>query len=197
MQTERVELCLDVFQVRRFFMRAKNKLVKTGKFLLDVLEIHLPSLLFMTLFICFLIGIVCRYILKDPQAWTFEMSTICYLWVAVLSWGIAHRMDDNVVFDMLYNKLSPTVQCLLRLISNLLIAVTAAVLIGPSLEYLESLFGLTTQTIKLPRFLVFVPFTVSFISATVRSIYNFVLDICSIKDKTYKQKYGKTEEKVA
>lgn len=175
-------------------MNKNRKLAAVGKILLDVLEIYIPVLMFLTLFVCFLLGIVFRYVFKNPQSWTFEISSICYLAVGVLSWGIAHRTDDNVVFDMLYNKLSPKSKCILRVVNNLLIAVVAALLIVPSIKYVQSMAGLTAQTMPIPRGLIFVPFTVSFISAMVRSIHRLVLDILAIKHGDYLQKYGKKED---
>ena len=172
----------------------KDKLKKIGKKLLNVLEIDIPAILFLILFVCFLLGIVFRYILKDPRSWTFELSTICYLAVGVLSWGIAHRTDDNVVFDMLYNKLRPKTQCILRIITNVLIAVTAALLIMPSIEYIKSMEGLSAQTMPIPRGVIFVPFTVSFVMATIRSVCRLVLDVLALKNGDYAQKYGKKED---
>lgn len=171
----------------------KNKLKKAGRILLDVLEIYLPALMFLMLFACFIIGIVFRYVFKNPQSWSFELSSICYLAVGVLSWGIAHREDDNVVFDMFYIKLSPKAQCVLRIVTNVLISIVAAMMIMPSINYIQSMKGLTAQTMPIPRGLIFIPFTISFMTATVRSAYRSVLDIIALKNGDYTQKYGKKE----
>ena len=175
-------------------MNKNKKAAALGKTLLNILEIYIPAVMFMVLFVCFLIGIVFRYVLDNPQSWTFELSSICYLAVGVLSWGIAHRTDDNVVFDMLYVKLSPKMQCILRMVTNLLIAAVAAVLVWPSIEYIQEMKGLTAQTMPIPRGLIFVPFTVSFVSAAIRSTYRLVMDILAFKNKDYTQNYGKKEE---
>ena len=171
----------------------KEQLKKIGTVMLNILEVYIPVLLFLVLFVCFLLGIFFRYVLKNPQAWTFELCTICYLAVGVLSWGIAHRTDNNVVFDMLYNKLNVKTQCILRLITNLVIFITAAVLIKPSVDYIQSMAGMPAQTMPIPRGIIFVPFTVSFVVATFRSIYRLVLDILAIKNGSYVQEYGKKE----
>ena len=171
----------------------KNNLKKIGKVLLDVIEIYIPAVLFLVLFLCFLLGIFFRYVLKNPQSWTFELSTICYLAVGVLSWGIAHRNDDNVVFDMLYNKLSLKTQCIFRIVGNLVIVLTAIVLIKPSIDYIQSMQGMKAQTMPIPRGIIFVPFTVSFVVATVRSTCRLVLDSMAIKNGAYTQSYGKKE----
>lgn len=171
----------------------KKSIKKAAKILLDILEIHIPSILFLVLFACFLLGIFFRYVLRNPQSWTFELSTICYLAVGVLSWGVAHRTDENVMFDMLYLKLSPKTQCIMRLISNVLITVTAALLIEPSFTFMMSMAGLKAQTMPIPRGLIFLPFMISFVMASARSLYRLVLDILALKNKDYSQNYGKKE----
>ena len=173
---------------------SKKRLVKIGKVMLNILEIYLPAVLFIILFVCFLIGVFSRYVLRNPQAWTFELSTMCYLAVGVLSWGIAHRTDDNVVFDMLYNKLSKRVQCILRVITNLTIVVTAALLIHPSIVYIQSMAGMSAQTMPIPRGIIFVPFVISFVAAVLRSAYRLVLDLIAFKNGDCIQVYGKKEE---
>lgn len=176
-------------------MKNKKKITAVGKILLDVIEIYLPAVMLMVLFACFLIGIIARYVFKNPQSWTFEMSSICYLAVGVLSWGIAHRTDNNVVFDMLYNTVSEKTRCIFRIITNLLMAVVAGLIIWPSIVYVQSMEGLTAQTMPIPRGLIFVPFTISYVAATVRSIYRLVLDVLAFKNGDYIQKYGKEEER--
>lgn len=174
----------------------KNNSIKwslIGKLALDILEKYIPSVMFLALFVSFLLGVFFRYVLNDPQSWTFEVSSICYLAVAVLGWGIAHRTDDNVVFDMLYNILSAKVQCILRIVTNITIAVVAVLMIVPTINYLVDMKDLTTQIIKIPRYLVFLPFLISFISATIRSVYRLVLDIRAMRKQDYVQHYGVKE----
>ena len=175
-------------------MKTKNQWKKMGKFLLDLLEIYIPVSLFLVLFVCFLLGILFRYFLKAPQSWTFELSSICYLAVGILSWGVCQRSEEHIVFDMLYNKVSEKTQCLIRVVNNLVIALVALLLIVPSINYLQSLQGLKAQTLPIPRFLIFVPFTISFVSAALRSGYRFVIDLRGYLKHEYKVQYAVKEE---
>lgn len=170
-----------------------NLLKKVGKFLLNMLEVYIPTIMFLVLFVCFLIGILFRYVFENPQSWTFELSSICYLAVGVLSWGLVHRGEENVVFDMLYIRMPAKIQCIMRLIGNLCITVVAAMLIMPSIEYIKSMEGLTAQTLPIPRGLIFVPFAVSFTAAAIRGAHRLVLEILALKNGDYSQKYGKKE----
>lgn len=170
----------------------KNNLTRKGYILLNILEIYIPAIMFIVLFISFILGIFFRYVLRNPQSWTFEISSISYLAVGVLSWGIAHRTDENVVFDMLYEKVSSKTQCGLRIFINLVVTIVSGVLIYPSIKYLLGMIGLTAQVINIPRFIIFIPFTISFTVATLRSCFRMLLDLKSFVSKDYVQKYGKT-----
>ena len=175
-------------------MENKKSIQKLISFINNLIEIYIPSAAFIMLFVSFIIGIIWRYILKDPQSWTFEVSSICYLAVGILSWGIAHRTEEHIVFDMLYLKCSPAVQCVMRIISNLMISITSILLIAPSVSFMEGMKNLTTQIIHIPRYLVFLPFAISFFAAFLRSGYRCALDIYAFYLKDYKQLYGKMEE---
>jgi len=175
-------------------MKRKIKVLSIGKLLENILELVIPASMFAVLFISFVLGVFFRYVLKNPQSWTFELSSICYLSVGVLSWGISHRTDDHVVFDMFYTKVSTKMQCLFRILSNLLIVFIALMLIVPSITYLQAMVGLKTEIMKIPRVIVFAPFTISFIVAVIRSTYRLILDIISFARKDYTQVYNKAKE---
>ena len=175
-------------------MKKKFGWKTVGGFLRDLIEIYIPEILFVIMFISFVLGVVFRYVFKNPQTWTFELSTICYLAVAVLAFGIAQKTDDNVVFDMLYNKLSMKTKCILRILTNVAITVVAAILIIPSITYLQSMSGLTAQVLPIPRWFIFVPFTIAFVATTARSAYRAVLDIKAFVRKDYIKNYGAKED---
>lgn len=162
-----------------------NTLKRIWKIVVDILEIYIPIALFLILFLSFVIGIVYRYFLNNPQSWTYELSSICFLGVGILSACLVTRNDEHISFDMVYEKFSSKIQCVLRIVSNCLVCITAIAITPASIEYLVDMQGLTTQIIGLPRFLVFLPFPVMFINTAVRTFYKMVLEIKSFKNKTY------------
>jgi TRAP-type C4-dicarboxylate transport system permease small subunit len=81
----------------------------------------------------------------------------------------------------------------MRMISNFLMMATAALLIVPSVNYIMSMAGLQAQTLPIPRGVIFVPFTVSFVMATARSLCRLVLDVIAFRSGDYAQSYGKKE----
>ncbi len=161
--------------------------------LLDVIEVYIPSVAFIVLFIAFLFGIIFRYVLKDPQTWTFEVSRISFLWAAILAACIADRDENHVIFDMIYVKTSLKVQCLMRIISNLLIIVFISWLTPFTVQYLMKMNTQPTSILKIPMSLVFIPFLVLFICTIVRALHRLILDIQAFRKKTYVQTYNRKE----
>jgi TRAP-type C4-dicarboxylate transport system permease small subunit len=63
---------------------------------------NIAALLVATMFVCFLVQIVARYVLNKPVGWTEELSILCWLWGIL--WGAAFVVSerDEVRFDILY-----------------------------------------------------------------------------------------------
>lgn len=172
----------------------KIRAFKPFGFLLDVIEIYIPAIMLICLFSAFIAGIVFRYILKDPQSWTFELSSISFLQIAILSACFVQREDEHIVFDMIYARRSKRVQCIMRIIGGVIVCLTASVLIPTSVSYVGTMLGLKTQIMKWPRWCVFVCFPVTFIIMDIRSFVRLVMDVRSFADKTYEKKYPGTKE---
>ena len=57
------------------------------------------------MFVVFLINIFTRYVLRNPQNWTFEFSVNSFVIVGLLGACAAYRLEDHVVFDLVYTRL--------------------------------------------------------------------------------------------
>jgi C4-dicarboxylate transporter DctQ subunit len=63
---------------------------------------NVAALMLATMFVCFLLQIVFRYVFNYPVGWTEELSILCWMWGVL--WGAAFVMRDRdeVRFDILY-----------------------------------------------------------------------------------------------
>lgn len=59
-----------------------------------------------TVFICFILQIVFRYLLNWPVGWTLEVSTLAWMWLVL--WGAAFVVTerDEIRFDIVYGAVS-------------------------------------------------------------------------------------------
>jgi TRAP-type C4-dicarboxylate transport system permease small subunit len=164
-------------------------LKKVARGFADVIEVYLPTAVFVALFLVFLTNVFCRYILKDPQNWTFEFSVYSFVVVGLLGACAAYRKEDHVIFDLVYTRLSPRGQNILRMISYVIVIAFFGVAIP---ESIVSLAGLPTVTsiMKIPERIIFMSFPVLMISTVCRSAYRLVLDIKAFRNRTYVQTYN-------
>jgi TRAP-type C4-dicarboxylate transport system permease small subunit len=170
-------------------------LKKVARCLADVLEVYLPVVVFVALFLVFLTNIFCRYILKDPQNWTFEFSTYSFVVVGLIGACTAYRKEDHVVFDLVYTRLGSKGQNILRMISYVIVIVFFLVAIPQTIVSLARL-PTVTSIMKIPERIIFMSFPVLLVSTVCRSAYRLVMDIKAFRNKTYVQSYN-TEAKEA
>jgi C4-dicarboxylate transporter DctQ subunit len=172
------------------------KLLKqAARWFVDFLEVYLPIAVFILMFIAFLVNIGFRYILRDPQNWTFEFSVYSFVVVGLLGACAAYRKEDHVTFDLLYTGLKPRGQNILRMISYLIVIASLAAIIPASVRYLLKL-PTVTSIMKIPEGIIFMSLPVLLVSTVCRSVYRLVLDVKAFRNKTYVQSYN-TEEKDA
>ena len=90
---------------------------------------NVAALLLATMFVCFLIQIVFRYVFKYPVGWTEEMSILCWLWGVL--WGAAFILTerDEVRFDIVYSNVPDG----MRRVFTVITAVALVLLYGISL----------------------------------------------------------------
>lgn len=171
-------------------------LKRVGRILADFVEVYLPITVFLMLFITFLINVVYRYILRNPQNWTFEFSIYSFVIVGLLGACAAYRKEDHVIFDLFYTKLGAKGQNILRMISYILVIVFFTIVIPKSISFLYSLHLKNTVSVimKIPVWIVFSSFPILMISTVIHSTYRLVLDVKAFINKTYEQTYN-IEEK--
>ncbi len=166
---------------------------KAVRWVIDLFEVHLPIAVFVMLFIVFLINVFFRYVIRNPQNWTFEFSVNSFVIVGLLGACTAFRREDHVVFDLLYSRISEKSKNIFRIISYVLIIIFFSMAIPGSIRYLIKLPAVTS-IMKIPLKIIFSSFPILLISTVFRSVYRLVLDIKSFKNKTYVQLYNTGEE---
>lgn len=172
------------------------KLLKSiGRGIVDFIEIYLPITVFIVMFVVFLINIFSRYVLRDPQNWTFEFSTNAFVIVGLLGACAAYRLEDHVVFDLVYVKRKPRGQALMRIASYVLVIVFLLIALPLSIRSLWNNRAVTS-IMKIPDKYIFSVLPVMMISMIARSVYRLVLDLKAFAKKSYVQTYN-TEEKDA
>lgn len=164
-------------------------LKKAVRAVADFVEVYLPIAVFVVLFLAFLTNVIFRYIIKNPQNWTFELSVNAFVIVGLLGACAAYRKEDHVVFDLLYTRLDAKGQNILRIISSVVVIVFFAIALPGSIRYLVRLPAVTS-IMRIPLRFVFLPYPILLTSMVLRSAYRLVLDIKTFRNQSYLQSYN-------
>lgn len=80
---------------------------------------NIAALLLATMFVCFLVQILFRYVFNNPVGWTEELSILCWMWGIL--WGAAFVVaeKDEVRFDIVYGSVSDGVRRAFTVITGL------------------------------------------------------------------------------
>jgi len=80
---------------------------------------NIAALLLATMFGCFIVQIVLRYVFNYPVGWTEELSILCWMWGIL--WGAAFVVTerDEVRFDILYGNVPKGVRRVFTVITGL------------------------------------------------------------------------------
>ncbi|MGB4407136.1 MAG: TRAP transporter small permease [Sphaerochaeta sp.] len=132
---------------------------KIALFLRDVMEIYIPFLSFIILFLTFILQVFFRYVVNHPLTWTQDAIVIGFCWTVILGACYTMRQKGHVQFTMLYEAYSPKVAAWARLAGNLLIVSTFILMIIPSFKYAFFLGFQKTPVLRVSYTWIFLPFT--------------------------------------
>lgn len=136
------------------------KIRQISRVLLDLVEIHLPAVAFITMFSVFFIEIVARYFFNNPLVWTYEISTLAYTWTILLGACLASRHRSHIVFDLLYEKLSDRSKLVVDILGNLLVIGLFIAALYPSWDFIRFSKVTKTPVLLIPMSIGFSPFLV-------------------------------------
>ncbi len=171
-----------------------KKINKVILFMLDTIEIYIPTICITITFISFLIQIFTRYVLRDQVEWSYEVTLIGFLWCLILSASNGSRTETHVAFTLFYDKLSNKNKLIIRLIANAVVITTFSLLLYPAWEFVSFMQIKKTSVLKIPINIVYFPFIVFTFLTLVHVLQDFIEDIYSIIKKQEKHSKGVLDE---
>lgn len=150
------------------------------KVLLDILEIYVPMLAFLCIFVCFMLQIVSRYFFT-PLMWPEELALICFLWVALLGCLYAKRDNSMVNFSLVYDMVKPKGQRWMRIVGNAFLAIIFAISFKPSLDYVLFMSYKTSGALQIPLSLAYSCYILFLIDIVIRYTIDVIVDIKGLR----------------
>ena len=169
-----------------------SRLKRAARWFADFVEVYLPIAVFVMLFLAFLTNVFFRYVVRNPQNWTFELSVNAFVVVGLVGACAAYRKEDHVVFDLLYARMNPRGQNILRMISYTIVIVFFVIALPPAIWYLVRLPSVTS-IMRIPDRYIFMSLPIPMLSTVLRSAYRLILDIKAFRNKSYVQSYNRQE----
>jgi TRAP-type C4-dicarboxylate transport system permease small subunit len=173
-----------------------SRLKQAAHWFADFVEIYLPVTVFVMLFLAFLTNVFFRYIMRNPQNWTFELSVNAFVVVGLVGACAAYRKEDHVVFDLLYARMGARGQNILRLVSYSIVIIFFLIALPPTVWYLVRLPSVTS-IMGIPDRYIFLSFPILMVSTILRSAYRLVLDVKAFRNRTYVQAYNRKDREAA
>ncbi len=131
----------------------------------------LGGLMFLCLFGVFLVQITARFGFNRPMSWTDELAVVLYLWVILWASAFMVPEREHVVFDLVWNSVSPRVQRWMRIIGHLMIGGLAALALPASSDYVHFMARESTPVLGLSFEWVFLPFLLLLLALVLRSLW--------------------------
>ena len=116
----------------------------------DLLEVHLPALIFFLLIISVVIQIFSRYVLNNPLPKLFELSIYSFVWVIYLGATLAKRYDQHIRFDILYRKFPKKIRLLVDTVFDALVTVVLLIVLIPSIKYTIWAYRIKASALRIP-----------------------------------------------
>lgn len=176
---------------------------KVIRFIQDLIEMYIPSIALVILFVIFCFQVFMRYIIKQPQAWTTEVEQSCFLWLVCFGACYAQRLRSHVTFTLIYDKLSIKGKAITAMIGNILITFTCFITFTPSLKYILGLKAKNSVTtiLKWPKTYVFFPYIIFLVLIGIYAIIEIYEEIKVLQgDEEYIAKFvreSKSEAELA
>ena len=156
-----------------------------GQVTLDVIEIYIPSITFVSMFVVMLVQIFYRYFLV-PLTWPLEYSLFAYIWTILFSVGYGLRDDSHISFDMVYDSVKPLGQTIMRIIGDTLVVVSFIIALYPSYKYIDFMGFKHSDAMYLPMNWVYAPYMVFMVLVIGRFGQRLVKDVSTLVRGEYK-----------
>ena len=146
---------------------------RTFFILRDVIELYIPVLAFVVMFLTFVLQIFSRYVLRQPLQWAYEVTVSCYLWLVLLGACYAQRERKHVSFTMLCDRMAVKPRAVTMFLGNLLMTTAFVYAFVPSVDFVFFMKRQETSSLKISLDLIYfayIPFMLIMIVYFIRDM---------------------------
>ena len=144
------------------------------KFIIKYFEELLASAAIIVVVLSAFYGVISRYILNNPVAWSNEIATIAFTWTVFLGAAAAWKYDKHIHLDLVYDFFPKRIKIVSDWLKNLILAAFFIFVLYLSIQFTITAYNKPTAILRIPFSYVDVPVVIFFISIIIRSIQKFL-----------------------
>ena len=144
------------------------------KFAFKYFEELLASIAISIVVISAFYGVISRYILNNPVAWSNEVATIAFTWTVFLGAAAAWKNNKHIHLDLVYNFFPNKIKIISDWLKNIILIVFIAFALYLSIQFTITAYNKPTAILRIQFSYVDVPVVIFFSSIILRSIQKII-----------------------
>src|SRR5213083_1035408 len=97
------------------------------------------------------VGVVSRYVVRNPVVWSDELASILFLWLAMLGAVVAFRRSEHMRMSTLVARTSPRWRAFFEAFAVALAVAFLGLILHPALEYAADEAAIVTPAMEIPN----------------------------------------------
>ena len=142
------------------------------KFAFKYFEELLASIAISIVVISAFYGVISRYVLNNPVAWSNEVATIAFTWTVFLGAAAAWKNNKHIHLDLVYNFFPNKIKIISDWLKNIILIIFIALYL--SIQFTITAYNKPTAILRIPFSYVDVPVVIFFSSIILRSIQKII-----------------------
>ena len=144
------------------------------------MEIYLPVIIYICLFLTFVYQIFCRYVLRSPVSWSYEVGLLTFVWTTMFGALYAWRDDEHIVFSLVYDTRSERGKRMFDIIGSAFLLVMMLLIAQPTLQYVLKQRRLSS-VLKISYKVMYFPFAIMIFGTILHQIRRLIRAVVALK----------------
>jgi len=131
-------------------------------------------ILMATITVVLFFNVIFRYFLKDPIFWANEASIFMMAWLTFLGGSLSLKYKSQASITFIVNRLTERNKRILNIVTHLIILISLGLLIYISLDWILSLTGTKSSSMRIPMWIPYLSVPVGLTFAFVHILNHFL-----------------------
>lgn len=142
--------------------------------ILGNIDVIIASTMLAILVILTSLGVITRYVFRNPFTWLEEVQLFCMVWIVFGGAGVAFRTGSHVAIEMVVDLFPAKVQKVIEILIDIVVVLVIAYLFKQSLGYIGMMLksGRSTSILDIPYWFDYGIAPVSFVFMLISYFYS-------------------------